>query len=268
MAKKNGTGRDRRRVIIAGVAPEIDDGRFPCRRVLGEDVVVEADIYTDGHEAISARLFYRHERERNWRETAMEFLGNDRWRGHFPADRLGQFRYTLAAWLDPFKGWRRDMETRLAAYQDVSVDLAIGARILEAAAARARGRDAATLAKAAGNVLDPDVTVDERIRVIMDDDLDAVIARYPDLERATRYDRELTAAVDPENARFSSWYELFPRSASPEPGRHGTFADVEARLAYIEELGFDTLYLPPIPPIGRERRKGPNNAEAGGPGDV
>jgi starch synthase (maltosyl-transferring) len=268
VAKRNGTGRDRRRVIIAGAAPEIDGGRFPCRRVVGEDVVVEADIYTDGHEAISARLFYRHERERNWRETAMEFLGNDRWRGRFQADRLGSFRYTLAAWLDPFKGWRRDMEKRLAAYQDVSVDLVIGARLLVEAAGRARGRDAAQLAKSAERVLDADVTVDERIRVLMDDDLDAVVARYPDLERATRYDRELTAAVDPANAGFSAWYELFPRSAAPEPGRHGTFADVEARLPYIEELGFDTLYLPPIHPIGRERRKGPNNAKVGRPGDV
>jgi starch synthase (maltosyl-transferring) len=268
VAKQNGAGRDRRRVIIAGVAPEVDGGRFPCRRVVGEGVVVEADIYTDGHEAISARLFYRHERERNWRETPMEVLGNDRWRGRFQADRLGAFRYTLAAWLDPFKGWRRDMVKRLAAYQDVSVDLVIGARLLEAASGRARGRDAALLAKAAERVLDEDVTVDERIRLIMGVDLDAVVARYPDLERATRYDRELTAAVDPANAGFSAWYELFPRSAAPEPGRHGTFADVEARLPYIEELGFDTLYLAPIHPIGRERRKGPNNAEVGGPGDV
>jgi starch synthase (maltosyl-transferring) len=267
VAKRKNSERDRRRVIIEGVAPEIDGGRFPCRRVVGEAVVVEADIFTDGHEALAARICFRHERERRWREARMEPLGNDRWRASFDVDKLGLYHYTLEAWLDAFGGWRRDMRKRLAAYQDVSVDVIIGGQLVEQAALRARGRDARSLAAVARRVTDETVDVTERIRIIMDEELDALIARYPDLERPTKY-AELTVAVEPERARFSAWYELFPRSIAPEPGRHGTFADVERHLDYIEELGFDTLYLPPIHPIGRMRRKGPNNRETAEPGDL
>jgi starch synthase (maltosyl-transferring) len=268
VARQGGSVRDRRRVIIEGVAPEIDGGRFPAKRVVGDDVVVEADIFTDGHEAISARLLSRHERERRWREAIMDSLGNDRWRASFPVEKLGRHLYTFEAWIDPFKGWRRDMQKRLAAYQDVSVDLIIGGELLEAASRRARGRDARTLADHAQHVLDTSVDVTDRIRLVMSDEVDDLALRYPDLENATRYERELELIVEPERARFSAWYELFPRSTAPEPGRHGTFADVERRLDYVEELGFDTLYLPPVHPIGRARRKGPNNRETAEPGDL
>jgi starch synthase (maltosyl-transferring) len=267
-AREVRSGRDRRRVIIEGVRPEIDGGRFPCKRVVGEVLVVEADIYTDGHEALSARLLSRHERERRLRESPMEFLGNDRWRAAFPVDRLGRYRYTLEAWLDPFRGWRRDMEKRLAAYQDVSVDLVIGGRLVEEAAGRARGRDAKTLGRMAADVLDDSADITERIRRVMSDEVNALVARYPDPEHATLYERELEVFVEPERARFSAWYELFPRSTAEEEGRHGTFADVERRLDYVEELGFDVLYLPPIHPIGRTKRKGRNNRETAEPGDV
>jgi starch synthase (maltosyl-transferring) len=262
---RQGSGRDRRRIIIEGVKPEIDGGRFPCKRVVGDELVVEADIFTDGHEALSARLLSRFERERRWREAVMDFLGNDRWRASFALEKQGRYRYTLEAWLDPFKGWRRDMQKRLSAYQDVSVDLVIGGQLVEQAAERASGREARALAGVARQALDPSMDATDRIRLMMDAELDELMARHPDLEHATRYDLELEVLVEPVRARFSAWYELFPRSTAPEPGRHGTFADVERRLDYVEELGFDTLYLPPIHPIGRERRKGPNNRETAEP---
>ena len=262
------SGRDRRRIIIEGVQPEVACGRFPCKRVVGQDVVVEADIFTDGHEAISARLLSRFERDRRWREQVMEPLGNDRWRASFTAERLGRYRYTIEAWLDTWKGWRRDMQKRLAAYQDVSVDIITGGQLLEAAARRALGRDASTLAQIAQRVQDRDVDITERIRLVMGEDVDTLALRYPDFTHATRYEPELEVAVDPVRAAFSAWYELFPRSAAPEPGRHGTFADVERRLDYVEQLGFDVLYLPPIHPIGFLKRKGPNNSESAGELDV
>jgi starch synthase (maltosyl-transferring) len=265
---RQGSARDRRRVIIEGVKPEVAGGRFPCKRVVGDQVVVEADIFTDGHEALSARLLSRYERERRWREAPMEFLGNDRWRASFPVERMGRYRYTLEAWLDPFKGWRRDMQKRLAAYQDVSVDLVIGGQLVESASRRAAGRDAKAMADVAKRALDTTMDVTERIRLIMGQEVDELVARYPDLEHVTRYELELEVMVEPERARFSAWYELFPRSTSDVPGRHGTFADVERRLDYVEELGFDTLYLPPIHPIGRVKRKGPNNRETAEPGDL
>jgi starch synthase (maltosyl-transferring) len=267
-AREVRSGRDTRRIIISGVKPEIECGRFPCKRVVGEPVVVEADIFTDGHEALSARLFSRHEKERRTRQVPMEFLGNDRWRASFTAEKLGMYRYTVEAWLDPFKGWRRDMEKRLAAYQDVRVDVIIGGRLIEDAAARATGRDARTLAQLADRVLDESTDITQRIRLVMGREAHDLVSKNPDLQRATRYDRELQVFVEPERARFSAWYEVFPRSLASEPGRHGTFADVERHLDYVQELGFDVLYLPPIHPIGRTKRKGRNNRETAEPGDV
>jgi starch synthase (maltosyl-transferring) len=261
-------GRDRRRIIIEGVQPEIDCGRFPCKRVVGRDVVVEADIFTDGHDAVSARLLSRFERDRRWQEQPMEPLGNDRWRAAFTVERLGRYRYTIEAWLDAWKGWRRDMQKRLAAYQDVSVDIVIGGQLLDAAARRALGRDARTLAHAAEHVQDRTVDVTARLRLAMGDDIDELASRYPDLTNATRYEPELEVAVDPVRAEFSAWYELFPRSTAAQAGRHGTFADVERRLDYVEELGFDVLYLPPIHPIGLMKRKGGNNRESAEAEDV
>ncbi|CAN5746322.1 alpha-1,4-glucan--maltose-1-phosphate maltosyltransferase [soil metagenome] len=255
-------------MIIEGVRPEIDGGRFPCKRVVGEALIVEASVYTDGHDAITAQLLSRHERERRMRAAPMEFLGNDLWRAAFQVDKLGRYRYTVEAWIDPFKGWRRDMEKRLAAYQDVGQDLVIGTGLVEEAAARARGRDARALSRLADAVLDDSTDVTERIRRIMSDETSDLVSRYPDLEHLTRYERELEVFVEPERAGFSAWYELFPRSTSDAPGRHGTFADVERRLDYVEDLGFDVLYLPPIHPIGRKKRKGPNNRETAQPGDV
>jgi starch synthase (maltosyl-transferring) len=259
--------RDRRRVIIEGVRPEIDDGRFPCKRVVGQEVVVEADIFTDGHEALSARLLSRSDRERRWRECRMEALGNDRWRAAFRVERLGRYRYAIEAWLDPWQGWRRDMQKRLAAYQDVSVDLIIGGRLVDEAARRALGRDARTLAAVAQRAQDTGLNASERIRELMSAEVDELVALYADLSLATRYARELEVAVDPVRAEFSAWYELFPRSAG-NAGTHGTFADVERRLDYIHELGFDTLYLPPIHPIGMLKRKGRNNRESADADDV
>src|SRR5690606_3003363 len=151
---------------------------------------------------------------------------------------------------------------------DVSIDLIIGAQLIDAAAGRATGRAAHTLAHTARFLRDTDNDTAERVRTAMSDDVDALVSRHPDTEHATRYDRELEVDVDPVRAVFSAWYELFPRSAAAGPGQHGTFADVERRLDYVEELGVDVLDLPPIHPIGVLRRKGPNNREAADPDDV
>jgi starch synthase (maltosyl-transferring) len=254
-------GRDRRRVIVEGVRPELDGGRFAVKRTILEPLVVEADVFTDGHEALSGNLLWRYERDRRWREEPLEFLGNDRWRAAFTPEKLGRYRYTIEAWLDPFRGWRRDMQKRLAAYQDVRVDLAIGAQLIAAAAARAPGSDARALQRAAERVRDENVDLLERIEVAMSDEINALVSHNPDLSHATRYDRELELVVDSVRARYSAWYELFPRSTAREQGAHGTFCDVHRLLDYVAELGFDTLYLPPIHPIGRTKRKGRNNSE-------
>jgi starch synthase (maltosyl-transferring) len=257
----------RRRVVIEAVTPRVDDGRFPAKRVRGDEVVVEADVFADGHDAVSCVVLYRRDAQRRWREAVMEPLANDRWRGRFAAAELGGWRYTIEAWIDAFETWRGDLVKRVGADQDVTVDLLIGADLVAAAAGRARGAPARTLDRLAA-ALRGDAAPAKRVETALSAELRLLMEAHPDRSRASRYDRELPLWVDRERARFSSWYELFPRSASDEPGRPGTFRDVEARLPYVAEMGFDVLYLPPIHPVGRTRRKGKNNAEVAGPGDV
>jgi starch synthase (maltosyl-transferring) len=244
----------RGRVVIEGVDPEIDAGRFPIKRTPGESVRVEADIFADGHDEIAAVVLYRPADESVWHEAAMRLLVNDRWRGEFTVEKLSPYVYTLEGWIDHFHTWARDLVRRVEAGQEVALDLRVGAALVRSAGKRARGGDATELQQAA-----KDLTGLRGAEVAMSTELANLMARYPDRRFATRYDRELSITVDRERARFSAWYEMFPRSASPDPARTGTFADVEARLPYVAGMGFDVLYLPPIHPIGTAFRKGPNN---------
>jgi starch synthase (maltosyl-transferring) len=250
------------RVVVERVQPEIDAGRFPIKRVVGERVVVDADALADGHDELACVLCYRDAEETAWHEVAMRPLPNDRWRGEFRVERLGRYLYTVQAWPDHFHTWTRDLVRRLEAGQDVTVDLQIGAGLVGAAAARAEGEDAEALRAAASALITP-----EGDRTALSEELRRLMVRHPDRRLAAWYERELEVLVDRPRARFSAWYELFPRSASSQPGRHGTFKDVEARLPYVAQMGFDVLYLPPIHPIGRTFRKGPNNSVDPKPGD-
>ena len=256
----------RRRVVIEGVKPEIDGGRFPVKRTLGEKVIVEADIFTDGHDVISCVLLFRKEGISGWTEIPMEHLGNDRWRGHFKVTEIGRSLYTVRAWVDPFESWRRGLAKKVEADQDVSVDLLAGAELVEATSQRASNLDAKKLHDLA-NVLRSEKGLSQRLSLALGEELSEIIAKYPDLGFASTYNKELAVVVDREKARFSSWYEAFPRSCASEAGHHGTFKDCEARLPYIAAMGFDVLYLPPIHPIARTNRKGKNNAPLAGAGD-
>ncbi len=262
-------GREgRARVVISGVRPEIDCGRFPIKRVLGEKVVVEADVFADGHDAISGVLLYRHEEDASWSSVPLEFLVNDHWRAEFVVTRLGHYFYTLRAWVDRFKSWCRDLTKKVEADQDVAVDLLIGAQLIEEASKRASGPDAQKLKEWARMLrLAQESSLSSRVQLALAEELTHLVAQYPDQQLTTTYGRELQVVVDREKARFSTWYEMFPRSCAPESGRHGTFKDCEARLPYVASMGFDVLYFPPIHPIGRAFRKGKNNALVAGPND-
>ena len=256
------------RVIIEGVQPEIDGGRFPIKRVIGEEVTVEADIFADGHESLSACLLHRSEDEPNWTETPMEFLVNDRWRGSFVVEKMGCYRYTIVAWVDKFKSWRQDLSKRVDARQrDIEVNLQVGANIIADAQPRASSRDSRLIAEWIDSLQSKQVTQKEKVRLALSDAVGRIMERYADRRFAVTYPKELVVTVDREKARFSSWYEMFPRSCAPKPNRHGTFRDCEARLPYIAEMGFDVLYLPPIHPIGHTNRKGKNNALTAAPDD-
>ncbi len=243
----------RRRVAIEAVSPEVDGGRFPSKRSLGERVTIEADVFADGHDAIACVIRYRHQADSAWTEAPMVALGNDRWRGELTVSELGRYIYTVQGWVDRFQTWRLQLAKRVTAGQDIALELEVGARLVEAAAQRAQGADSGLLLKQAQALRNASGSA------LVSKDLIDLIDRYPDRSEMVTYPRELEMLVDPERARFSAWYELFPRSAG-EPGRHGTFRDVERRLPYIASMGFDVLYLPPIHPIGRTNRKGANNS--------
>lgn len=268
------------RAIIAGVAPEVDCGRFPIKRVVGECVVVEADVFTDGHDAVRCVLLHRYQPPNTsantsgsgaWTETEMAPLVNDRWRASFVVDQLGRYDYTLVAWTDRFLTWRRELERRTDA-ADILVALQVGAGLLEAIAIRAPTADAVQL-KQFANQLSAAPNAAAGRETALDANLSALAARYADRSFATRYERQLAVTVDPPLARCGAWYEFFPRSTTVQPGepaaaRHGTFRDCEARLPYVADMGFDIVYFPPIHPIGRVRRKGRNNALLAGPQDT
>ncbi len=255
----------RRRVVIEGVRPEIDGGRFPIKRVVGQSVVVEADVFADGHDEITGMIRYRHEREQDWTDAALSFVENDRWRASFEVRKHGLYYYTVTAWIDHFRSWQRDMRKRVAADQDVTVDLLIGRDLIKAAALRADGADAERLSAIAIVMEHGEARA---LKTVLEQELADLMARHADHPSPIIYDKELTVLVDRTRAGFGAWYEAFPRSCATEPGRHGTFQDCEARLPYIAGMGFDVLYLPPIHPIGRTFRKGKNNDPNGGSDSV
>ena len=262
-----GAQEGRKRVVIAAVSPQVDDGKYPIKRVPGETVVVEADVFADGHDLLSCALLHRAEDESEWCEAPMRLLSNDRWQGEFQVEHLGPYVYTIEGWVDHFRTWRRDLAKRLEADQDIHVEILIGAGIISDASSRAAGSDSERLSRWAGD-LRKAANGEEAHRLALDEELAALALRYPDRSLAARYERELRVRVDRQNARFSTWYEMFPRSCSSHPGRHGTLADCEKRLAYVASMGFDVLYLPPVHPIGQTNRKGQNNTPTAGPDDV
>jgi starch synthase (maltosyl-transferring) len=256
----------RARAVIDRVIPEVDGGRYAVKRVVGDRVVVEADVFADGHDTLVCMLGYRFENDADWTEVPMEALVNDRWRGEFPLENLGRYRYTVTAWVDHFLSWRNELKRRVDP-ADIASAALVGAKLIAEAANRAARIDAQRL-RQWGKQLIALQDAEEIKQLALDEEMAVIARRYPDRRFAAVYEKELRIIVDRERARYSAWYELFPRSASPDPGRHGTLRDVEARLPYVAELGFNVLYLPPVHPIGRVKRKGKNNALAAGPDDV
>jgi starch synthase (maltosyl-transferring) len=248
----------RKRVVIENLKPEIDGGRFPIKRVIGEEIVVSADIFADGHDALSTRLLYRKGREGAWNEVPMRFVENDRWQASFLVVDIGIYFYTVEGWVDHFKTWQRDLKKKLDAGQVSEVDLRMGARYVEEAAERASKEERRKLLHFVDG-LKKGRDKEETISIILGEGLAELVQKYPDKKFAVSYGKELAVVVERKKALFSAWYELFPRSCSQEPGRHGTFQDCERLLPEIAKMGFDVLYFPPIHPIGKTNRKGRNN---------
>jgi starch synthase (maltosyl-transferring) len=260
----------RSRVIIEAPSPAVDGGAYPAKRVAGDVVLVEADIFADGHDLISAVVLHRRDSEKNWSEIRMRPLVNDRWQAEFPVRELGFYRFTIEAWIDHFLTWQRDLRKRVdggTSDEDLRVQLLIGLEYLRAAAKRAGARDRRKL-ESFITALESDDPIEDKVADVASDDLLALMHRNAERSFVARYERELLIEVDRPRAAYSTWYELFPRSTAAEQGRHGTFRDVEAQLPRIARMGFDILYMPPIHPIGTTFRKGKNNNVAAEPDDV
>lgn len=259
---------ERRRVVIDKVWPEVDCGRYPVKRVVGEKVAVEADVFADGHDVVRARLLYRGPVDGEWRSGAMAGLGNDRWKGEFMVEEMGTYHYTIEGWIDPFKTWQSDIAKKSAAGKLSGVDMLVGAGLVEEVAGRAAGKKDRSRLMDFAETLKEENELAETLKVALGDELTGLMDSYPAVEFATRYSRELMVMVDRTKALFSTWYERFPRSCSPESGGHGSFRDCERLLSELSRLGFDVLYLPPIHPIGVTSRKGGGNRPVADPGDV
>jgi starch synthase (maltosyl-transferring) len=267
-----------RRVVIEEVRPAVNGGRFPIKRTVGEFVDVSATAFADGHDRLTVVLEDRRAASGVWRETAMVALesGVDRWIARFMVDAIGWHEYRVAAWIDRFGSWRRDLELKFASGQDVSLELQEGSRLVRDAAGRAgapigpshdtRSLEDADWLMAQADRLNGFGSIGDRVTVALAGELQAMMFTYADRSRASR-SRPLRVWVDRERARFGAWYEMFPRSAGPDANRSATFREAMTRLPAIADLGFDVLYLPPIHPIGVSFRKGRNNRLIAAPGD-
>jgi starch synthase (maltosyl-transferring) len=252
----------RRRVIIDDLRPQV--GHYPIKRAIGEEVRVEADLLADGHDQLAGVL--RHRRPGGtWQETSLAFADNDTWCATFVVDAIGTWEFTVSGWVDGWATWAVGLRRKQEARQDIEVELQGGAAMAAEAAARARGEERAALLALVARLRDRGEATG-RAEAALSPEIAALMRANADRAAATTFEPPITVTVDPHRAGFSSWYEMFPRSTGAE-GRHGTLRDAEQRLRYVAEMGFDVVYLPPIHPIGRTFRKGPDNSLQTSPSD-
>ncbi len=244
---------------IEAVSPCVDCGRFPAKRIVGDQCVVEADIFRDGHEVIRAAIKWRRKQDTIFNQVPMMPVGNDRWRGQFPLRENTRYVFTIEAWTDRYASWLQDFSKKAVAGRDVAADLLEGIRLLEEIGAKTTGtmrkrlETALTKARECLETLPSDAA-----DFIGTAEIEAITAQYGERFEANSYVQLLEVIADRPRALFGAWYEIFPRSLG-EPGQQATLRVAERHLPYIRDLGFDVVYLTPIHPIGLTNRKGPNN---------
>jgi starch synthase (maltosyl-transferring) len=251
------------RPVVEEVRPRVDDGHFDAKAVVGDVVHIEADAFVDGHDLLRVSVHHRRVGDRRWRREEMTPTVNDRWHAAVIFDAAGRYEYYVQARVDHLATWIRDLGARVAAGQDVSVEAADGVAMVRLAAERAKGANRQRLSAFADDLATGYVP---ELGELNDAVLVALVSEHTDTPAATSPTYGIY--VDRVRARFSTWYELFPRSAAARKGKHGTFADVIDRLDYLDDLGVDVLYLPPVHPIGTTARKGRNGSPKAKKGDV
>jgi starch synthase (maltosyl-transferring) len=258
------------RVVIENIKPQINGGKFPAKRVANDNFIVTADIFCDSHDIISAELIYKHQNDKEWQSYEMLHFINDQWKGSFELVYLGSYLYTIRAWINHFKSWHRDTMKKIEAEMDYAVDLQVGALIIKKTLdiyTNMQGKDSHYLKKVINEFTSENILPENKIEPILNNKLFSTMVKYPVKDHVMNYEKIFEVNVDREKANFSAWYEVFPRSLNPDPGKHGTFSDCINFIPYVANMGFDVLYLPPIHPIGETKRKGRNNSITAKPGD-
>jgi starch synthase (maltosyl-transferring) len=253
------------RVVIENVHPQIECGSYFIKRVVGEKVMVQADVLGDGHDVIQAEVAFRHEKEKNFTFVRMAHLGNDVHTADFSVTKQGFYEYKVEGWVDNALNWQHGIAAKLQDHQIVTSELLDGVQYLKLLQKKVGARDKTYVAQLI-SVFETPESYDHAIKEAVSEKLHALFIEYP-LKNLVNSSTVLRVYVDRERANFSTWYEFFPRSTASEIGRHGTFKDAERLLPKIADMGFDTVYLPPIHPIGEVNRKGKNNATAAEEGD-
>lgn len=256
------------RVIIDKVTPCIEGGLFPFKSVIGDTIHVNADIFLDGHDKISAVAQYRKRGEKAWKETPLTFVANDNWLGEFTPEKVGVYEYNVAAWVNEFATWLHGLHKKADEDQDLSLEFLIGAKLIEQCSERANNDDAKSLTKYAETLKYKKVSNAEKLALSYSDEFYRLGNSYPNRSKQSNWHTNIPLFVECERAAFSSWYEFFPRSFAKTPAQHGTFDEAQSMLEAVADMGFHIAYLPPIHPIGKQFRKGRNNALEAGPDDV
>ena len=254
-------------IIIEGITPMVDCARYPAKGIAGQPCVVEADIFRDGHQLLRAAVKWRRNDEEVFSEAPMAVVDNDRWRGEFVPAENACYVFTIEAWTDLYASWLADFAKKVGAGRDVSSDLLEGIALLEAIRGRVKGDDLEVITVSLDG-LRRNGDAESALAIVSTPELTEAAARRGERFGATAFQPLIQLTVDRPKAGFGSWYEMFVRSQTVGPDRHGTFANAERRLTDINDMGFDVAYLPPIHPIGHTNRKGPNNSLNGGPDSV
>jgi starch synthase (maltosyl-transferring) len=255
-----------KRVVITNVLPSVEAGQYPAKAIINHPIMISADIFCDGHDELNASVLVKHKQEKKWKEATLKLVGNDSWQLSFVPDKIGVYQFRVQAWVDHFETWRRGLLKRYHAKQDISLDLKIGAEIVKNDGAFVEKKYARTLQQW-GERLQNAKGDHEAMEIATSEEMSAIFCKCYNKDTITLHPHTFEIEVDREKAMFSTWYELFPRSASMQPGKHGTFKDVVKLLPRIANMGFDVIYFPPIHPIGEQKRKGKNNTLEAQPGD-
>ncbi len=255
----------KKRVIITNVSPKVEEGRFPAKAVAGDTITFSADIFGDGHDEIDASLLIKHSADEGWTEVPMKFVINDYWETTFKIDKTGFYEFRIQAWEDHYTTWKKGLKKKFEAGQDITVEIKIGVELLEQAAAE--DAEKSTVLLGYSNRLKTAENFEQAVTLSLSDEVAALMRSFHHKDLTSTFLKQYKIEAERKKAAFSTWYELFPRSAGKETELHGTFKDVAGLLPRISKMGFDVLYFPPIHPIGEVNRKGKNNSLTAGPED-